>query len=203
MQAVLYEPPRLILAAIGAGALPLMCWYMRTKKVKAFCCVPPKVPPRSHHAGQPRRIASTSQGRDMFNEWASPVVPPVAPPEPPSVVPSAPSPTTPSQSCATREMTKVRGPVNKNKKQKVTVCIAMVLIVLMLVLPPWCIKYTTSGGVVIRPCGYALLFSPPRASGRGSARIDFPRLMIQGIIVLVVAGGLLFLFKEPKEKSSE
>ena len=90
-----------------------------------------------------------------------------------------------------------------NKRQKVILCIAMALIVLMLLLPPWCIKYTTSGGVVIRPCGYALLFVPPRASGRGSPRIDFSRLVVQAIIVLVVAGTLLFLFKEPQEQSGE
>jgi hypothetical protein len=170
--------------------LVLLLWlYLHSANVKAFCGVPLKDPIRRHHPAQSQRITLPKGGRDMSKEWASLTVSPVSPH------------TTHSQSGTAPERREVRG--SMNKKQKVAICIAMALIVLMLVLPPWYTKYTTGAGTVVRSAGYQLLFWPPAPRARWSVHVDFPRLAVQAMIVLVAAGTFFFLFKEPKGRSRQ
>ncbi len=82
-----------------------------------------------------------------------------------------------------------------NRRQLRLMWIGIVLVAAMILCPPW----KTSGGRVI---GYRLLLNPPTShdtwtfptwsigSGYRAFRVDYPRLALQLVIVVLVLGGL-------------
>lgn len=86
--------------------------------------------------------------------------------------------------------------------------VALAIVILMGFFPPWVSVFKTSKLYSKQPLGYSLIFAPPsppdvsRAYGVG---IDYPRLFLQWIIILLIAGlGVLFAGSkkdiEPLEK---
>ena len=81
-------------------------------------------------------------------------------------------------------------------KQKTILWIGIVLIVIMGLYPPWIITGSWQGGQTENPGGYYFLTNPPtpdykETTGIPGAKVDFSRLVIQWIIVVVIAGGLI------------
>lgn len=108
-----------------------------------------------------------------------------------------------------------------NKNQKIVLWVAIGIVVLMGLFPPWvCGTYTTPLDVLAqKPTGntmfnesaaeYHFIFAPPPQKGYRSVssmvdvshvyRLDYGRLFIQWLMVIAVSGGLIFLFREPRQ----
>jgi len=115
-----------------------------------------------------------------------------------------------------------------NKNQKIVCLVALAIIVLMGLFQPWvCGTYTTAidinnNNVPIGPTSfmesaaeYYFIFAPPSQGGyqsytsvsgglsptQGSYvyRLDYGRLFVQWLMVAIVSGALLFLFREPQK----
>ena len=95
-----------------------------------------------------------------------------------------------------------------NKKQKTSLFVALFLIALMALFPPW-VHFTEEYSMNCA-AGYHLIFSPPTITGDVFpginenrerlivVRIDYAKLILQSLVVLVMTTGLLLLQKERK-----
>ena len=95
----------------------------------------------------------------------------------------------------------------------ITVLCGITVLTLMVASPPWVVTYhyasryirsTRSTPMQIargetKPIGYSVLWDPPKpytSTGvMASVRVDFTRLALQAVPVVLVCGGLLFIFK--------
>jgi hypothetical protein len=87
-----------------------------------------------------------------------------------------------------------------NRNQKVILGIALGTIILTIIFPPWIEIFSGRLGIHSeRPIGYAMIFLPPNPHPgelQYSLSIDFSRLILQWLIVILTAGGLLFWMKD-------
>jgi len=91
-----------------------------------------------------------------------------------------------------------------NTSQKVALWVGIGVLVLMLVFPPWVGIQSlsrTANITNVYPLGYAPLFSPPPA-GAGK-QVDFGRLSIQCLAVVLVTGGMIYTLKDSKDKGEQ
>jgi hypothetical protein len=80
--------------------------------------------------------------------------------------------------------------------QKKIISIALIIIILVGVIPPWKQSLTTEKYQHEKPLGYGFIFYPPRLSDdfyAYSVSIDFSRLFLQWVVVILVAGLLIFI----------
>jgi len=93
-----------------------------------------------------------------------------------------------------------------NDKQEVVLWIGTAIFVLMSLFPPWLYTYDALvyGLHTQKPIGYFWLFSKPQPSDSNYAgvSIDCSRLLIQWAIVVVVTVGLIYIFKDKKDKKA-
>jgi hypothetical protein len=82
-----------------------------------------------------------------------------------------------------------------NRKQIICLWIGIIIIVLMGIFPPWS-AYKGDGECYL--LHKFILFQP--AEKNIPARIDTGHLFVQWIMVAVVTGGLIFTFRDKKEK---
>ena len=95
-----------------------------------------------------------------------------------------------------------------NKNQIVVILADIDIIVLMGLLPPWICGIHTTDSSFFRESAacYSFIFVPPAQTAICGGettydhRLDYGRLFIQWLMVIVVAGGLIFLFREPSQK---
>jgi hypothetical protein len=80
--------------------------------------------------------------------------------------------------------TGVRRGIRVNAKQRLIILAGLALILLMLLIPPW----RSSGGY---PKGYRLIFAPPPSA----TSIDLPRLFVQGVFIVLLTGGIVFMLQ--------
>jgi len=109
-----------------------------------------------------------------------------------------------------------------NKNQKTVLWVALGIIVLMGIFPPWIYGTNTtplnSSGKIDGPttfeesaAEYHFIFVPPTQTGglgdnffvSHTHRLDYGRLFIEWIVVIVVAGGLIFLLKDSPKKQNQ
>ena len=95
-----------------------------------------------------------------------------------------------------------------NKNQKRSLFVAVSLLAIMVLFPPW--AYFTEEYSMNCAAGYQLIFSPPGVTGdvfpgiidnRGRfivVRIDYAKLVLQFMVVLLMTIGLVLLQKERK-----
>ena len=88
-----------------------------------------------------------------------------------------------------------------NKKQKIVLWIGIAVIVIMGIFPPWVISGYSTG----RPIAgsYSLITSPPKMGEAYAKSIDLYRLGVQWVIVGVITGGLIYTFKDQKDKKTK
>ena len=86
-----------------------------------------------------------------------------------------------------------------NKHQLITLWVGLGIVLVMVLFPPW--KYVYSGVLQVtveKQAPYAPIFAPPEImrtpKGMWTAKIDFSRLVVQAVVVLLVTGGLVFIF---------
>jgi hypothetical protein len=84
---------------------------------------------------------------------------------------------------------------------------ALVVVVLMGLFPPWISVYKNSRFYSKQPLGYSFIFAPPSAPEASRAygvSVDYPRLSLQWILVLLLGGlGILFTKKNEDFQSME
>lgn len=88
-----------------------------------------------------------------------------------------------------------------NPLQHKILVIAALLFVAAGVCPPWI--YTVDGRSIHseRPAGYALVMIPPVPEQSGPAfgvKLDFPRLVVQWLVLTALTGGALLLVEKPR-----
>lgn len=86
-----------------------------------------------------------------------------------------------------------------NKHQLITLWVGLGIVLVMVLFPPW--KYVYSGVLQVtveKQAPYAPIFAPPEImrtpKGMWTAKIDFSRLVVQAVVVLLVTCGLVFIF---------
>jgi hypothetical protein len=86
-----------------------------------------------------------------------------------------------------------------NKHQLITLWVGLGIVLVMVLFPPW--KYVYSGVLQVtleKQAPYAPIFAPPEImrtpKGMWTAKIDFSRLVVQAVVVLLVTGGFVFIF---------
>ena len=100
-----------------------------------------------------------------------------------------------------------------NKKQKIALWSCIVAIVLIMMFPPWKFVFANYHELNDRVAGYSFfLFPPPvpdtdgtgKYLNRGTmgwdAEIDYSRLVIPIVIVLVICGGLMVSLRSESKK---
>ena len=84
-----------------------------------------------------------------------------------------------------------------NKAQKLILIISLVLIALSFLFPCW--EFKLSNERVLKRIDYQFIFTPPMyPTGPNSSRpmeIDYGRMLIQIVVVIIVGGGLI-VFKK-------
>jgi hypothetical protein len=77
--------------------------------------------------------------------------------------------------------------------------VALGLLFLSILVPPWHTWHTAPGSAPMndQPAGYHLLFSPPTTSDRRSVGIDWSRLGLQGLLILI-PGAVLYRRSRPE-----
>lgn len=81
-----------------------------------------------------------------------------------------------------------------NAKQKQVVMIGIVLIALMGLIPPWTCQFRVGE---FKAGGYAFIFDPPSGGPCFiGAEVNISRLLVQWLGVCLVAGGLVWVFKD-------
>ena len=88
-----------------------------------------------------------------------------------------------------------------NHKQKIVIWIAISIITIMGLFPPW-VK-TISNVSEEKPAGYSLIFAPRDVYKMGSGpgiHLDVARLLVQWAMVILVAGGIILVFKDRREE---
>jgi hypothetical protein len=103
-----------------------------------------------------------------------------------------------------------------NKNQKIVLWVALGIIVLMGLFPPWINtmnisnKNLSSNLIKEFAAGYHLIFISPTKNGwtdsdglwyMYSFSLDYGRLFLQWLMVILVSGTLLYLLREPQIKS--
>jgi len=85
-----------------------------------------------------------------------------------------------------------------NSKQKKVIVFAVAVMVLMTLFPPWTQTFHRTGGATLRkPAGYSFIFDAPEPSVYAAGiQLDFSRLLLQWFVVALIAGGLVFAFKD-------
>ncbi len=82
--------------------------------------------------------------------------------------------------------------------QRKIISIALIIIILVGVFPPWKQSIRTPQLQLEKPLGYGFIFHPPRLSDdyyAYSVSIDFSRLFLQWVVVILVAGLFIFIIK--------
>lgn len=87
-----------------------------------------------------------------------------------------------------------------NKKQKIVLWVGIAIFVLMELFPPWMAANPQGGNYIA--AGYGFILNPPHFQSEElwRCRIDFPQLLAQWAMVAVVTGGLIYAFKDEKDK---
>ena len=81
------------------------------------------------------------------------------------------------------------------KREKWIFGVATCLVLLSLLFPPW---YFSISGYQSSSAGYSLLFFPPNLSPRYSARIDWDRIQLQLLAIIVTTGATwYFTWRKP------
>lgn len=88
-----------------------------------------------------------------------------------------------------------------NRKQKIVVGIGLAIILAMGLFPPWLNTVSFQGTIAKKPAGFSFLFHPPDIISDDEfygVILDSTRLLVQWFLVILVAGGLILIFKESK-----
>lgn len=88
------------------------------------------------------------------------------------------------------QVTKLRVSMSHRKKQLLVIWVAIGITGLMLLFPPWVSRIETP---LISSEGYHAIFNPPFY-----ATIDWSRLLPPIVVVVIIAAGLIFTFKDRK-----
>ena len=86
------------------------------------------------------------------------------------------------------EATNSKGGIKMNTQQKRTILAGLAAVLFMLLIPPW-----TSGGGY--RSGYGLIFAPPL----GASSIDLKTLGVQGVFIVLLSAGIVFVLQNRKE----
>jgi hypothetical protein len=91
-------------------------------------------------------------------------------------------------------------PMIKRNMDKIIVGIAVLVIAFMGILPPWSAKIMRANGTAeTSNLGYSYIYSPPYDEHGNSVdavgQLDFSRLMLQWSVVVVLAGGMVYISK--------
>jgi hypothetical protein len=86
-----------------------------------------------------------------------------------------------------------------NRKQKICLWIGITIIVLLVLFPPW--HSYVPPNATPEPLGYAFIFVPPKDYGGFHPVLNIPRLIVQCVLVSIISGGLIVIFKEKKPKN--
>jgi len=88
---------------------------------------------------------------------------------------------------------KKRGVPNMDTQRKI-ISIALIILILIGVFPPWKQFFKTAKYQHEKPLGYGFIFYPPSPSDSAySVSIDFSRLFLQWVVVILVAGFFIFI----------
>jgi hypothetical protein len=68
-------------------------------------------------------------------------------------------------------------------------------VALMAVFPPWTRSVGSVTSTVSNPTEYALIWRPPTPESARGLKVDYERLALQWIAVVVLTGGALFTFR--------
>jgi hypothetical protein len=80
--------------------------------------------------------------------------------------------------------------------QRMILSLAVLAIVAMGLYPPWTSTYYPTQGTPIQTfAGYHPVYSPPPRRGPTGIRINYERLLVQWTGVIIVTGGVLWLFQ--------
>jgi hypothetical protein len=83
-----------------------------------------------------------------------------------------------------------------SRPRDVVVLAAISIIGFMGIFPPWIYRYRNEGYHRNRDLGYWWITNPPANEGGFIGQIDFSRLAVQCVVVLIVTGGVLYFLKK-------
>ncbi len=102
------------------------------------------------------------------------------------------------------DKSRIKGAYIMENRRKIIISISLVVIILMGLFPPWVEKLKTKDLQLERPLGYGFILSPPEPSNSNfSISIDFSRLFLQWVILILITGLCIYLYSRKDKKWEE